>query len=69
MKCSNCGKSIWCPTWGEWKCTAYKKRVYARKDIVECDEYIKRPANWPEVPCRCKDCLDNEKLSEEDVNE
>ena len=60
---------IWCPTWGEMKCVAHAKRIYNPENLSECKEYVKRPSNFEERPCQCKDCLTNEKLSEEDVNE
>lgn len=63
--CPNCSNSIKCPTWAEVKCTAKKRRIYGWKEMTECKEYKKRPAGWKEMPCRCEDCLKNEKLSEE----
>lgn len=67
--CPTCNNSIRCETWGEVKCTAKKRRINEWKEIVECREYKKRSAKWKEPRCQCKDCLENEKLSEEREDE
>lgn len=63
--CPACSNSIRCETWAEWKCTARKRRIYGWVDLTLGKKYKKRPKNWKEPPCRCKDCLENDKLSEE----
>lgn len=63
--CPSCISKIFCPTWGEVKCTAKKHRIYGWKEMTECKEYKKRPDKWKEPRCQCKDCLENDKLSEE----
>lgn len=63
--CPTCSNSIRCETYGEYKCTAKKHRIYGWKEMTECKEYKKRPKGWKEMPCQCKDCLANDKLSEE----
>lgn len=63
--CPTCSSAIFCETYGEYKCTEKKRRIYGVAQMTECKEYKKRPAGWKEMPCRCEDCLKNEKLSEE----
>ena len=62
--CKECRNGIFCPTWGEYKCKAYMKRIY--REVTACDAYSKRPKDFKETPCQCEDCLDNEKLWEEE---
>ena len=64
--CSTCSNSIWCSTWGEWKCRVFKKRIYNYKDLVSCSNYLKRDKNFKESKCQCKSCLENEMLIEEE---
>jgi hypothetical protein len=59
--CQSCIHSIWCPTWGEWKCKAKLMRIY--KEVTECDSYKKRGKLFKESKCQCEDCLKNEKLA------
>lgn len=61
--CSSCVNSIWCPTWAEWKCKNFEKRIYEL--ISKCNGYKKRDKNFKEPECRCKDCLKNEMLWDE----
>lgn len=58
--CETCAESIWCPTWGEWKCKAKSKRIYS--DVTKCSDYKKRDKNFKEPRCQCDDCLKNEAL-------
>lgn len=62
--CPSCTQSIWCPSWGEWKCKAKMLRIY--KDVAECDSYKKRGKLFKETACHCEDCLKNEKLEREE---
>lgn len=61
--CATCSNSIRCHTWGEYRCSVKKRRVY--ETVTKCDSYAKRPKNWKEIPCRCESCLRNEALAEE----
>lgn len=61
--CASCSNSIRCNTWAEWKCTVEKRRIY--ETVTKCESYVKRPKNWKEMKCHCKDCLANEKLLDE----
>ena len=67
--CSTCTKSIWCPTWAQWKCLAYSMRIRDNQIIDVCDSYRKRNKNFKEPKCQCEDCLKNELLYEEDCDE
>ena len=55
--CVSCANSIFCETWGEWKCKAYDVRIC--DTIVECPYYKKRPRDFKESKCQCDDCRDN----------
>lgn len=58
--CSTCSSAIWCKTWGQYKCTTKQRHIAGIK--TTCASYKKRPANWKEMPCRCKTCLNYEAL-------
>jgi hypothetical protein len=61
--CNTCNNSIWCDTWGEFKCTAKKRYIYS--EVAECEDYTKMAKNTKQQFCQCEDCLKNEKLAEE----
>lgn len=61
--CGSCSSGIWCGTWGQWKCSMKKRRIY--ETLTKCDSFAKKPKNWKEMRCQCKDCLRNESLAEE----
>lgn len=61
--CKNCSKAIWCRVWAEHKCTETEVRYSV--PVEDCEGFVKRPAGWKEMPCRCEDCLKNEMLVEE----
>lgn len=58
--CASCTQSIYCDTWGEWKCKAKEKRIYNYKTVRNCDDYKKRDKNFKEPKCQCENCLENE---------
>ena len=58
--CASCTQSIYCDTWGEWKCKAKEKRIYNFKTITNCEYYKKRDKNFKEPKCQCENCLENE---------
>ena len=60
--CETCVYSIWCPTWGEWKCKNRERRIYGT--VTTCHNYSKRPKDFKEPKCQCKNCLENELLME-----
>ena len=57
--CASCTNSIWCDTWGEWKCRVYERRFYGRNIPETCGAYKKRGKDFKESPCQCEDCLEN----------
>lgn len=61
--CSSCIESIFCPTWAEWKCKKFKKRIYFKPTI--CKGYKERPKNFEEPKCQCENCLRNDILTDE----
>lgn len=67
--CPTCGNSIYCPTWSEVKCTVKEKRIYGYKTMTVCGSYKKRPKDFKEPRCRCEDCLKNELLAAERLEE
>ena len=60
-KCPTCEKSIFCPTWAEWKCKATERRFH-HNGPLECEHFKKRGKDFKESKCRCEDCLKNENL-------
>ena len=64
--CPSCVNSVWCDTWSEWKCKKLNKRIYGYKKLTNCKFYSKRPKNFKEPRCQCKDCLNNEFIWDEE---
>lgn len=56
--CKNCSNSIFCDTWGEWKCVTRTLRY--SEPVEDCEDFVKRSAGWKEKKCQCKDCLRTE---------
>ena len=52
--CENCARSIFCESWGEYKCTLKHIRVRGNE---ECVEY-KSGKGKVKKPCQCKTCLE-----------
>jgi hypothetical protein len=65
--CPTCTSSVMCNTWGEVKCKVHKRRIYGYKTMTACGSYKKRPKDFKEPKCQCKDCLKNATLVEEDM--
>lgn len=61
--CASCSNSIRCDTWTEWRCSTKKRRIY--ETVTKCSDYAKRPKNFKQMRCHCKDCLENESLIEQ----
>lgn len=61
--CSSCVEGIFCPTWAEWKCRKFKKRIYSKP--TTCKGYKSRPKDFKDPKCQCEDCLKNEILTDE----
>lgn len=65
--CASCSSSIWCPTWGEWKCRLHERRIYSAMLLSkQCPDYKRRPKDFKESKCQCKSCLENEALLDEE---
>ena len=67
--CPKCENSVRCETWGEWKCTAQKKRIYGYKqltDPAQCKFYKKRGKNFKEPKCQCETCVENDLLVDDE---
>lgn len=60
--CKNCSNSLWCYTWGEYRCSVKKRRIY--EIMTKCNDYEKRGKDFKETRCHCDDCLKNESLWE-----
>lgn len=62
--CASCSNSIFCRSWGQYKCTEMKVSfsVYGRPLPTKCSNYVKRPKNFTEMKCGCKTCQVNEGL-------
>ena len=55
--CETCESGIFCPTWGEVKCTEFLRRnVYEPGEPNNCDKYKKRKSTDKEPKCHCDDC-------------
>lgn len=39
LKCSKCGKAIFIPHWGEYKCTVSTTIVYDEDDVETCLDF------------------------------
>ena len=66
LLCATCVNSIRCPTWAEWRCKKFERRIQGYKSMPRCKFYAKRPANFKEPRCQCRFCLENDKLYEEE---
>lgn len=62
--CKDCIHSIFCPTWGDYKCVFHARRFIEGLMVVECQDFKERGKDFEEKPCRCAQCL--ERSSEED---
>ena len=60
--CKTCTHSIFCPTWGEYKCVLYTRKFIT--GLVGCKDYAARGKEFEEKPCQCETCL--ERSNEED---
>ena len=51
--CKDCAHSVFCETWGEYKCLKHEIRKYNSADI--CEDYTEDP-NKEEKSCHCETC-------------
>ena len=63
--CYTCVNSVRCPTWAEWKCLAQKRRVYEYAEMTSCADFKKRGKDFKDRKCQCEDCLKNDSLAME----
>ena len=63
--CPTCESAIWCSTWGEVKCKVHERRIYGYKTLTDCKLYKKRDKAFKEPKCQCEDCLKNDLLAAE----
>ena len=58
--CMDCKNSIFCNTFGEFKCTVKQRRIYEpENDARDCPDFEKerRGKNEEEPKCHCKHCM------------
>lgn len=58
--CMNCEHSIFCESWGEYKCLVKSRRIYEpENEAIFCDDYKRerRRVGESESKCQCKTCL------------
>lgn len=68
MDCSTCKHGIFCPTWGEWKCTFDSRRFIKLEDYEDfkCPNHSACSAKEAlKRECHCDDCQKNSALSDE----
>ena len=53
-KCKSCAYSIFCPSWGEYKCEMKQYRVVDKKG--DCEHYKAKTKN-DERKCHCSTCV------------
>lgn len=53
--CTICEHSIFCPTWGRYKCTKHEIWVYNTKKLTPC-EFYNEVKNKEEKKCHCETC-------------
>lgn len=62
--CMNCEHSIFCGSWGEYKCLIKIRRIYEpEKEAFGCGDFkqVRRNVNdKKETKCRCKRCIEQE---------
>lgn len=39
IKCMTCGKAIFDPLWGDYKCSVYQHTIYLPDKVEDCPEY------------------------------
>ena len=54
ITCKDCRSGVFCPSWGEYKCTK-KHRVIHDPVMLDCSDYEKNTSGV-ELECRCEIC-------------
>ena len=60
--CVECKHSVYCESWGEYKCLRKSIRIKNPYFPVNCDKFKK--SSEEKKVCRCKTCLSKEKEEE-----
>ena len=66
--CIVCEKAVYCPTWGQYKCTKFNKWIYDPFSTrrPQCCESLKYPLTALLVnKCHCEDCMERGDLDGE----
>ena len=62
--CAKCGNGVFCPSWGEWKCLAYERRMYY--PVVDCSLY-EQDTREKKPDCGCETCVEHGYRYEDDA--
>lgn len=55
--CMDCKNSVWCRTWGEFKCVVKQRRIYEpENEALNCEDF-KKERKKDDAKCQCKHCL------------
>lgn len=65
-KCPKCEHSIFCETWGEYKCFVKGRRIYDFEKIEDCADFHARGVKVKDPDCQCDDCMTNAGYDDED---
>ena len=61
LSCKTCKYGLFCPTWGEYKCT--KKESWFSRD--SCEDFKARSKDEEMPKCQCNDCLEREEIEDD----
>lgn len=62
--CFACKNAVFCPTWGQYKCTKFCKVIYD-VDILREQCFEKSKTSILDKKCRCETCLERGDLVNE----
>lgn len=54
--CKICEHSIFCPTWGDYKCVLHARRFIS--EMAECGDFMVRGKTFKETKCQCSQCAE-----------
>lgn len=54
--CKTCEHSIFCPTWGDYKCMHNARKYILHLGPNECKDFKERGNDFEEKPCHCDFC-------------
>lgn len=52
--CKTCEHSIFCPSWGEYKCLLHAHKFVT--GLVRCKDFKERGKDFEEKECHCETC-------------